>query len=328
MLRSLQVFARKLPKNHRSENLPLFQNIPSRVSINGIKKRPLNFSIGEYLKLSKHKLSLFVSLTALAGCGITATKIDSHRVAAAFFGTLLTSFSACSLNQIYEVNQDSKMKRTFTRPLLSGKMSLKSASIWAYSSGMAGFIILAHFCGKVPSLLSMSNIILYVLIYTPAKMKTSWNTSIGAIVGAIPPLIGYSSCSNILEDVPRAFFLPICMYLWQLPHINSLSWMLKNDYKNAGYVMSSLVNPSFCGFSSFTAAYSLSLISKISIYYGFFQNSYMLWMLIPNSLFTGFAWIFYITKASSKTLFMLSLIYIPIMISVVLLLSQNKYQLL
>lgn len=156
-------------------------------------------------------------------------------------GTALAIASANTINQYIEVDNDLLMKRTRNRMLPSGAMSLNHALAFGVVTGVAGSAMLAFGINIWAAGLAFANIILYTLVYTPLKRVTPYNTWIGAVVGGIPPLIGWVSKTGAFE--PGAWVLGAALLLWQMPHFLALSWPLRYDYRNAGYKMLSVTNP-------------------------------------------------------------------------------------
>ena len=229
--------------------------------------------------LSKFKLSLFVVSTAAAGAvlGTTtesreereeeeeeneSTTIDKIKtILDASLGTALCAFSANSLNQILERKQDGMMARTMRRPLPSGRLSLGNAVAFAVASGISGTWYLNEYTNETTAMLGGGNILLYAFVYTPLKQVHWLNTWVGAVVGAIPPMMGYaaaadlkliksksndeegSSDSFLREHFAKGMVLPLAVYLWQMPHFMALATMGRDDYIKGGYRM--LTHPSF-----------------------------------------------------------------------------------
>ena len=230
--------------------------------------------------LSKFKLSLFVVSTAAAGAvlGTTtesreereeeeeeeneSTTIDKIKtILDVSLGTALCAFSANSLNQILERKQDGMMARTMRRPLPSGRLSLGNAVAFAVASGISGTWYLNEYTNETTAMLGGGNILLYAFVYTPLKQVHWLNTWVGAVVGAIPPMMGYaaaadlkliksksndeegSSDSFLREHFAKGMVLPLAVYLWQMPHFMALATMGRDDYIKGGYRM--LTHPSF-----------------------------------------------------------------------------------
>ena len=195
-----------------------------------------------YKQLSKFRLSGLVVATAAAGY-VAASKesIQWEGLGWTSLGTMLCSSSANALNQLYEVVNDSKMTRTAVRPLPTGRMSRAHAAVFALVTGVTGIYILNEKVNTTTAILGGGNIALYAMVYTPLKQISIINTWIGAVVGAIPPLMGWAGAHGELDS--GAFLLAAGLYFWQMPHFMSLAWLCRKDYAAGGYKMLSLVDP-------------------------------------------------------------------------------------
>ncbi len=196
----------------------------------------------DYKQLSKLRLSGLVTATAAAGFVAASTEsIDWKRFAWTSVGTMLCSSSANALNQLYEIANDARMTRTCIRPLPQKRMSRKHAVIFAIVTGVSGVYILLDKVNTTTAVLGGGNIALYAMVYTPLKQISIVNTWVGAVVGAIPPLMGWAGgCGQL--DV-GAFLLAAGLYFWQMPHFMALAWLCRKDYAAGGYKMLSLVDP-------------------------------------------------------------------------------------
>ncbi len=156
-------------------------------------------------------------------------------------GTVLAAASANTLNQIYEIETDSRMVRTLRRPLPSKRISKQGALAWAVASGVSSAAILTYGCNPQTAILGVANIALYAGIYTPLKQKSLINTHVGAVVGAIPPLMGYVSVmgDNVFQSLCliEPWILASGLFLWQFPHFYALAWLYKKDYSRGGHYM-------------------------------------------------------------------------------------------
>ena len=233
-----------------------------------------------YKDLSKFRLSMFVVSTATAGAflggGIgekskrneeeqaattSASSIEAFtkRIAHVSFGTALCAFSANSLNQVIERANDARMARTMRRPLPSGRLSVAHALAFSAISGFTGVLWLNENTNAETATLGGGNILLYTCVYTPLKQLHWINTWVGAVVGAIPPAMGYAAMQewggkekekrnneevvSFVEEHAKGFVLPLAVYLWQIPHFMALAAMGRDDYIRGGYNM--LSHPKF-----------------------------------------------------------------------------------
>jgi len=193
--------------------------------------------------LSKARLSALVVSTSSFGFLAAATPISYTTLVAASLGTALCSSSASTLNQIFEQDRDSRMKRTAQRPLVTKQiMGTHGAYALAATTGMTGGATLYFGTDPITTALGVGNIALYAGAYTYLKPRSEWNTWVGAIVGAIPPVMGYTAATNGsgLFDIEAAL-LGGTLFLWQFPHFFALSWMHRVDYARGGFQVSHLL---------------------------------------------------------------------------------------
>jgi len=191
-------------------------------------------------ELSKARLSALVVSTSSFGFLAAATPICYTTLVAASLGTALCSASASTLNQIFEQDRDSRMKRTAQRPLVTKHVvGTNGAYALAATTGLTGGATLYFGTDPVTTALGVGNIALYAGAYTFMKPRSEWNTWVGAIVGAIPPVMGYTAATNGtgLFDVEAAL-LGGTLFLWQFPHFFALSWMHRVDYARGGFQVS------------------------------------------------------------------------------------------
>lgn len=197
-----------------------------------------------YAKLAKIKLTALVVTTAAAGYAMAPVPFDPLMFFVSSLGTGLASCTANSINQYFEVPFDSNMNRTKNRPLVRGQISPLHAVSFALACGVPGVALLTLAVNPLTGFLGAVNIFLYTCCYTPLKRLSITNTWVGAVVGAIPPVMGWTAATGCLE--PGALLLGGFLYSWQFPHFNALSWNLREDYSRGGYRMMSVTHPGMC----------------------------------------------------------------------------------
>lgn len=229
-----------------------------------VPNKPLTFSllVKSLGELSKFKLSALVVLTTMSGHVMAVSQLPvihpspTTNLALTLLGTTLCSFSANTLNQWAEAPLDAQMPRTLSRPLPRLILTPFAAFNWAIVSGVTGIGMLAFGVNPLAAGLAGLTIVLYGGIYTPLKRISILNTWIGALVGAIPPLIGWTAAWP--SFTPAAFILPAVLFCWQFPHFNALSWNYRAEYARAGYKMAAVLNPKLNG--RVALRYSFALI--------------------------------------------------------------------
>mmetsp|Transcript_50834 Transcript_50834/g.75339 ORF Transcript_50834/g.75339 Transcript_50834/m.75339 type:complete len:501 (+) Transcript_50834:75-1577(+) len=202
----------------------------------GIELTTVGTYISAVSELSKFRLSALVVATTSAGFLAAGGPISWPTLLCCCTGTALCSSSASTFNQVFEMDRDSKMKRTRNRPLPSGIFSPGSAVALGTFTGVSGGALLALGTDSVTALLGVGNIALYSGLYTYLKPRHEINTWVGAVVGAIPPIMGWTAAGGSPFDI-EALLLGGMLYLWQFPHFFALSWMHRVDYARGGFSM-------------------------------------------------------------------------------------------
>jgi len=199
-----------------------------------------NIQISHIAELSKARLSaLVVSTTAFGfiAAGPTALAFTSlPTFAAASIGTALCASSAATFNQVIEVERDRQMKRTGNRPLVTGVVTKEMAIGLGCLTGTSGGLMLGLGTDPITTMLGLGNIGLYAGLYTYLKPRSELNTWVGAVVGAIPPVMGWTAAGGSPFDA-EAILLGSTLFLWQFPHFFALNWMYRTDYKRGGFAM-------------------------------------------------------------------------------------------
>ena len=193
----------------------------------------------DLLVLTKMRLNVFVLITTFFGYLLAARSggrsFDWLLVMHTILGTAGAAFGSAAFNQVMEVDLDARMKRTANRPLPSRRMDPFFAFAIGWVLSAAGIIHLAAKVGTLPAWLAAATVAIYVFVYTPLKRFSSTNTLVGAIPGAIPPVIGWTAAGGHLDG--PAWFLFSLLFLWQLPHFVAINWLCREEYETAGYKM-------------------------------------------------------------------------------------------
>jgi protoheme IX farnesyltransferase len=200
--------------------------------------------VTDLIQLTKPRIVVMVLVTTLAA-GIIAggSWLTGNDTLWLILGTAMVAASAGAANQVWEREVDRLMPRTALRPLADGRMSVLTGSLFTIALLIAGCVVLNQQFGSVPAMVGIVTWFLYVIIYTPLKVRTAWNTTIGAIAGALPVLIGYTAAGGSLWDV-RGWLLVGILVAWQYPHFMAIAWMYRRQYAEAGFQMMTTVQPS------------------------------------------------------------------------------------
>jgi protoheme IX farnesyltransferase len=210
--------------------------IVSRASTSTVRATP------GYLELVKPGLTgLVLATTALGYLLAPGAVVDPWRLLAAVLGTALVGGGANGFNQWWERGRDARMERTRHRPFPTGRLAPGAG--FAFSAGitLAGWALLLAWVNPLTALLSFLSWAVYLFVYTPLKPRTSLNTLVGAISGAIPPVMGWTAATGRLE--PGAWVLFAILFVWQIPHFLAIAWLYRTDYARGGFRMLPVVDP-------------------------------------------------------------------------------------
>lgn len=212
-----------------------------------------------YFSLTKPRLVLLVLVTVAVGF-LLGARGSAHptTLAATLLGTAMVAGGAGALNQWLERSRDGLMRRTASRPLPSGKLAPAEALAFGAALACAGTLLLLWAANGLAAAVALLTLILYVLVYTPLKPLTTLNTVIGAIPGALPPVIGWAAGTGRLGIEAWALFLIV--FLWQFPHFLAIAWIHRDDYERAGFRMISGGDPGGAITGCRAASYALVLV--------------------------------------------------------------------
>ena len=199
--------------------------------------------IADLIQLTKPRIVVMILVTTVATAMIAAGgPVSIGTLSLLLLGTGLVAGSAGGANQIWERVIDRKMARTAVRPLPSARMSTGLATAFTCSIGTLGLAILLMRFGLAPAGVGLATWLLYVFLYTPMKTRTSWNTTVGAVAGALPMLIGYTALGGSLASATGWLLFGV-LAAWQYPHFMAIAWLYKRQYAEAGFRMSTTVEP-------------------------------------------------------------------------------------
>ena len=266
-----------------------------------------------YLVLSKGRLSFFVGLSALLGYFFAAPLLLPAVAVSLFVGGFLVSAASTTFNQWIERSYDLRMNRTRHRPLPSAQLSSKQAIRWGVLSASLGLLIL--YIGTTPAvaLLSLLSLLVYTCVYTPLKRVGPIAVLVGALPGAMPPLLGCLAAGAVF--LPEGLLLFAIQFMWQFPHFWAIAWLSDEDYKKAGFKLLPGGKPNLRS-AAHIMLYTLFLLpmSLLPTYLGI-CDIYAAWIALGASgCFFGFAWLLFL-RPSKKSAFLLmsaSFLYLPL----------------
>ncbi len=236
-------------------------------------------------------------------------------------GTGLIASGTAALNQWYERAADRKMLRTADRPLPSGRLSAGRALAFGIVLSVAGFVELWLGVNLLSGLIGAFTLASYLFLYTPMKQRTWWSTTVGAIPGAMPPMIGYAAAAGAITK--ESWVLFAILFLWQFPHFYSIAWMYKEDYARAGIQMLPVVDPDCRSTARQIVLYGIALIpvSLVPGMLGMTGRIYFVGALILGLvyLYSGVRVALERTLVRARAVLLTSVLYLPLIYGLMLL---------
>lgn len=269
--------------------------------------------LADYLELTKPRISVMVLLTVAVGYTLGCEGAWSLAVLVpTLIGVALVASGSSALNQFIERFSDAEMPRTAGRPLPSGRLAAGEVLAWGILSGVIGTIWLAMAVNPLTAILTLSTLVLYVAVYTPLKRRTSLCTAVGAIPGALPPVLGWAAARGSLDG--GAFALFAILFLWQFPHFLAIAWLYRDQYDQAGLKMlPQNRSTQVVGLLAVTYAIALIPISLLPQTAALAGNFYVGAALLLGLLYLAGAvqFVWRGTRTSARGLLFVSLIYLP-----------------
>ncbi|RCS41074.1 protoheme IX farnesyltransferase [Bremerella cremea] len=284
--------------------------------------------LSDYLELTKPKIALLLLVcVAIAGFYASGGQPDIFRLVNVIIGTALVAASSCVWNQCLEVNADRRMARTSRRPIPSGRLSRYGSAVFGTMLGSVGVAYLLATVGWMPALIGVLTWVLYVCIYTPMKQWTPWNTTVGAIAGALPMLMGWLAVNPTLDI--KAISLFAILFFWQFPHFMAIAWLYREDYEKGGMQMWSVVDRSGtkAGLQAVSGAMALLLASVVPglSYIAMPNITYMLLSLFGGTIMLIASLRFFTSRdeRTARQLLFASLFYLPIQLGLLVILPSG-----
>jgi protoheme IX farnesyltransferase len=232
-------------------------------------------------------------------------------------GAALAAAGAAALNQWWERDFDALMVRTRERPVPAGRMRAGSALLLGCALAACGVIYLAATTNFLAAFLAALTVVIYVLAYTPLKRVTTTNTLIGAIPGALPPLIGWAAAVGSLDFAAWSLFA--ILFIWQMPHFFAIAWMCRHDYQSAGFRMLSRDDESGARSASQAVLFCIGLliVGAIPAFIGMAHPLYLVAELLLSGGFTALAMQFHShgNLRNARLLFLGSIVYLPLLLA-------------
>jgi protoheme IX farnesyltransferase len=279
--------------------------------------------LADYLELTKPRISVLVLFTVAAGALLASRGTpDLAGLVHTLVGTALVAAGASALNQLFERHTDALMKRTENRPLPAGRLQPLEVLLFGAGLGLIGLVYLGLTLNQpVAVLVAGFTFASYVFLYTPLKRRTTLNTLVGAVPGALPPVIGWTAMRGTLDREAAVLFF--ILFLWQVPHFLAIAWIYREDYARAGLRMLPVVDEDGTLTGRQMVSYCLALIpvSLAPVLFGLAGPVYTLGALILGVFFLGTTLGFVratgITQA--RRVLHASLLYLPVLLALLLL---------
>ena len=280
----------------------------------------LKSKIFDYYTLTKPGIAFVVLFSTLTGYWISSPIAWNAKLFHTLFGTALVSFAAGMLNMVLEIDSDALMVRTRLRPLPDKRISPAVAFILGVFSGSIGIVHLCASVNLMAGFFASLSLVLYLVFYTPLKKISSICIGVGAISGALPPLIGNAAALGKIDAAGWILF--VILFLWQFPHLLALFWMYQEDYERAQLKMVPFLDGEK-GSARWAWMGTLLLVasSALPILFGISGWVYGVGAIAANIALLFFAWTFYktVSKKSAKQLFLTTIFYIPFLFGLLLL---------
>ena len=278
----------------------------------------------DYIELTKPRITWLILMSTgigfyfgLGGARALHPLVLLHTI----LGTALIASGTAALNQWYEREADAKMKRTMARPLPSGRVTSAGAFAFGVALSLAGFVELWLGANLLAALLGAFTLITYLCLYTPLKQRSKHSTTVGAIPGAMPPLIGFAAAAGTLNA--DAWALYAILFFWQFPHFYAIAWMYRDDYARAGIRMLPVVEPDGESTARQMVIYALALIpvSMLPKLLGMAGNLYLAGALLLGAMFlySGLRVAFDRTALRARHVLLASVVYLPLLYGLLLL---------
>ncbi len=295
------------------------QEVPAECSVIDAERPSL---VAAWLDLTKSRIATMVALSAFIGALLAcAPRLDWSRAAFAALLVGMVAASSAIFNHVLERDTDRLMVRTRNRPLVTGQVRLRDALIGASVLCAAGTLGLALYFNLLSALLAVSTLVAYALVYTPFKRVSSLNTIVGAVPGAMPPLIAVTAVAGHASTWGLSLFA--LLFCWQFPHFMAIAWLYREDYARAGMKMLPAMagNEGVAGRQALIYGLTLLPISLLPTLHGDAGLVYAVAALLFGALYVGAALRFSLRedRPRARALLLSSVLYLPLMYAAIFL---------
>jgi len=273
--------------------------------------------LADLYELTKPGITRLVVITTAVGFYLgSAGPFDFGLLFHALLGTALLAAGTNALNQYAERNVDAEMKRTRGRPLPAGRLGSVTALVFSVGISVIGTVYLAVLTNPLTAALGAAALLIYIFAYTPLKKRTWLCTVVGAVPGAIPPMMGWTAVTGGIDVL--AWVLFGIVFLWQMPHFFAIGWLYRIDYARAGFPMLPVLDAEGKRTSRQIVLYTIALlaVSLLTTVLGLTGAIYFIGALTLGLAFLGLGLVLAVTRtgAHARRLFLGSVIYLPILL--------------
>jgi protoheme IX farnesyltransferase len=271
----------------------------------------------DWVTLTKPRLNLLVLITTLAGLYLAEPAgVSTSLLVNTLLGSALVAGGAAALNQVFERTTDALMRRTRNRPLAAGRLGSAEGSALGAVLSIAGLVELALFTNLTAAAVAAVTLASYVFVYTPLKTRTSLATLIGAVPGALPPVIGWAAATGSISG--PAIVLFGIVFLWQMPHFLAIAWMYRDDYARAGIPLLPVLEPDGrrTGYQALLYAAVLWPVSLLPVITGLAGLPYAAVATVLGFLYIGLSVRFAQERSpgTARRLFLFSILYLTLLL--------------
>lgn len=273
--------------------------------------------LSDYASLAKPRLTAMAALSALLGTLLAGGDITGLRLLEIFVGAFLVGGACNAFNQILETDVDALMRRTENRPMPKGRIGRVPAILLASALALSGTAFLWLRVNPSSAGVGVATLLTYIVLYTPLKRITPLNTFVGAVPGALPPVLGWAASGRTLLSV-EAFILFMILYLWQLPHFLCIAWIHREDYTRGGLRMMPESDASGMRTAKQILFFTLILfpVSLLPCAIGLAGWPYLVGMLAANGLFVALALALLVRRFDNPRRFVLtSIVYLVLLMA-------------
>lgn len=273
--------------------------------------------VSDWIALAKVRVNTLVVATTAGGFYMASRDpLDLQALLIACAGTGLVAGGAAAFNQVAERDLDALMTRTQSRPVAARRLSVTEGRVVGAVLSLVGLAILAGLVNLAAAGVALATLVSYVLLYTPLKRKTSFAAVVGAVPGALPPMVGWAANGGSLTDL-GGWSLFLIMFVWQLPHVLAISWMYRDQYRNAGVPVLPVVDVhgGMTGRQALLWAMTLLPVSVLPAIAGLATHVYSFGALLLGLVQAGLTAKFAMarTETNARLVFYVSIIYLPLL---------------